>query len=106
MPHSPCRCNRADDPGNPEGGGPLRRGIPQTSRTKTLMNLRIISVLASLVAPAVLVPVNAAERRASEPVRQAVVRSLSLIQKSMAEYPRNRTCFSCHHQGVPMFALS
>src|SRR5262249_5052037 len=51
-------------------------------------------------------PANAAEGMAATPVRLAVNRSISLIQKSMAEYPRHVTCFSCHHQGVPMLALS
>src|SRR3989442_1107312 len=70
------------------------------------MNLRSASALVVIAIPATLVPVSAVERRAPEPVSLAVVRSLSLMQKSMAEYPRQRTCFSCHHQGVPMFALS
>lgn len=37
---------------------------------------------------------------------QAVNRSLALVEKSLAEYPRHNGCFSCHHQGVAALALS
>ncbi len=43
---------------------------------------------------------------APEQVRLAVKRSLTLMIKSLEEYPRHEKCFSCHHQGVPMLALS
>ena len=38
-------------------------------------------------------------------IEKAVNRSLPLLQKSLTEYPHHATCFSCHHQGVAMFAL-
>jgi Prenyltransferase and squalene oxidase repeat len=50
--------------------------------------------------------------RAGEPelspasVRVAAAKALPLIEKSTAEYPHLRDCFSCHHQAVPVFALS
>jgi hypothetical protein len=39
-------------------------------------------------------------------VRAAVEKALPLILKSTAEYPESRDCFSCHHQAVPVLALS
>jgi len=39
-------------------------------------------------------------------VRQAVNRAMPVMLQSIAEYPRHNTCFSCHHQGAPMFALA
>jgi hypothetical protein len=39
-------------------------------------------------------------------VRAAVTRALPLIEKSTAEYPHQRDCFSCHHQAVPVLALT
>lgn len=41
-----------------------------------------------------------------EAARSAVKRALPLIEKSSAEYTRQRACFSCHHQAMPVFALS
>ena len=38
--------------------------------------------------------------------RKAVNRSISLIEKSMAEYLNHRECFSCHHQALPVIALT
>ncbi len=40
-----------------------------------------------------------------ENLRTAIERSLVRIETSVEEYPRHRDCFSCHHQGVPAFAL-
>jgi hypothetical protein len=41
-----------------------------------------------------------------EAIRAAVEKALPLILKSTAEYPESRDCFSCHHQAVPVLALS
>jgi hypothetical protein len=41
-----------------------------------------------------------------EAIRAAVGKALPLILKSTAEYPEKRDCFSCHHQAVPVIALS
>jgi N-acyl-D-amino-acid deacylase len=37
-----------------------------------------------------------------ERIRQAVEAGLRTIEKSSAEYPEHRSCFSCHHQTLPM----
>ncbi len=39
-------------------------------------------------------------------VRLAVERGILPIVKSMTEYQEHRDCFSCHHQAVPVFALT
>src|ERR1700733_4366002 len=39
-------------------------------------------------------------------VRAAVEKALPLILKSTADYPESRDCFSCHHQAVPVLALT
>lgn len=41
-----------------------------------------------------------------EDVRAAVVRSLVLLEKGTAGYLEQRDCFSCHHQAVPVLALT
>jgi hypothetical protein len=42
----------------------------------------------------------------AEQVKAAVAKSLPLLQKSNAEYTAHRECFACHHQALPMLALS
>ncbi len=47
--------------------------------------------------------------RASEPqpdVAAAVRSGLALVEKAAANYPNNRQCFSCHHQTLPMLAMT
>jgi hypothetical protein len=41
-----------------------------------------------------------------EAIRAAVEKALPLILKSTATYPESRDCFSCHHQAVPVLALT
>jgi N-acyl-D-amino-acid deacylase len=65
-----------------------------------------VCVLIGLAALAVAMPTKAAQPAAPEPIREAVNRSLPLLLSSLAEYPHHVTCFSCHHQGVAMVALS
>lgn len=38
-------------------------------------------------------------------VGQAIERGLQIVQKAAANYPNNRSCFSCHHQTLPMLAM-
>ncbi len=39
-------------------------------------------------------------------LRAAVVKGISLIEMSSQEYLKQRQCFSCHHQAMPMVMLS
>jgi squalene cyclase len=38
-------------------------------------------------------------------VRAAVAKALPLIQKGAAGHRAQRTCFACHHQGIPILAM-
>ena len=40
----------------------------------------------------------------SPDVKAAVERGLAALERSAAVYPQHRTCFSCHHQTLPMLA--
>ena len=64
------------------------------------------SLLLGVFALCVMSSARAEEAPAQAKIVHAVNLSLPLLQKSLAEYPRHNTCFSCHHQGIPMFALS
>ena len=61
-----------------------------------------------LIIAACLTTVPADDDDAPKPaaVRNAVEKALPLILKSTAEYPESRDCFSCHHQAVPVLAMS
>jgi len=39
-------------------------------------------------------------------IQAAVARSLTLLEKSSTEYTVHRECFACHHQALPILALS
>jgi squalene cyclase len=43
---------------------------------------------------------------AQEAVKSAVERAIPLLEKSNALYVKEKTCFSCHHQALPVFALA
>ncbi|MDG2214878.1 MAG: terpene cyclase/mutase family protein [Verrucomicrobiota bacterium] len=43
---------------------------------------------------------------ADEAMRTAVKQAILLIEKSAATYIEERSCFSCHHQALPVMALS
>ena len=38
-------------------------------------------------------------------VRRAIEGGLRIVQKGAENYPKNRDCFSCHHQTLPMLAM-
>ena len=42
----------------------------------------------------------------ANPVRDAAQKSLALLQKSAAEYTVQKKCFSCHHQAMPVLAMT
>jgi len=41
-----------------------------------------------------------------EPVRTAVRRGLEIVQTAAGNYPEHRQCFSCHHQTLPLLAMT
>jgi squalene cyclase len=68
-----------------------------------------LKTFAALLGVAALLAGNSApaeEKPDANRIRQSVNLSLPLLEKSLAEYPHHTACFSCHHQGVPMLALS
>lgn len=51
-------------------------------------------------------PLRADEAKQTAAVRAAIVKALPLIQKGAAGHRAQRTCFACHHQGIPILALT
>src|SRR5262249_25649461 len=73
-------------------------------RDRTMRNRMVIIAVLALWPSSFLL---AAERGATpEQVRTAVTKSLALLDKSANEYTRQRECFSCHHQALPLLALT
>src|SRR6266404_1109994 len=54
-----------------------------------------------------LLLINAASAEEKPATRQeAVARGLAIVQKAAANYPKRRECFSCHHQTLPLLAMT
>ena len=52
-------------------------------------------------------PVDATEPApTAKEVRNGVVKALPLIQKGSAGHVAHRTCFACHHQAIPILAMT
>ena len=64
--------------------------------TVTLLSLIVLSTLPGAVDRA----------PSANEIRAAAEKGLPLILKSLAKYPDHRDCFSCHHQAVPVLALT
>jgi hypothetical protein len=61
--------------------------------------LAVALVFADIPAPPTALPDEQA-------IRAAVVRALPLIEKGSAGHRAQRTCFACHHQAIPILALT
>jgi N-acyl-D-amino-acid deacylase len=68
---------------------------------RTLMQSLLL--LSSVIC--ILGAASASERKAKSATAQAIDRAIPVMEKSLVEYPKHNTCFSCHHHGVPSFAL-
>jgi hypothetical protein len=64
--------------------------------------LSVATVLLSLAAPAAATEPSPT----AKDVRAAVVRALPLIEKGAAGHMAQRTCFACHHQAIPLLAMT
>ncbi len=53
-----------------------------------------------------LSPETKADTPKTKGIKSAIQKSLDLIQKSTIQYRTRRTCFSCHHQSLPLIALA
>jgi N-acyl-D-amino-acid deacylase len=42
---------------------------------------------------------------AAAEIRDAVGKGLKIVEKAARNYPENRSCFSCHHQTLPLLAM-
>ena len=66
------------------------------------------------VAVTLIVVCGASQIRAAEEtdvkqlarIRRSVGRGLAIVQKAAANYPKHRKCFSCHHQTLPILAMT
>lgn len=66
---------------------------------------RCLLVIALLIG--LFSPLSAAEpATTTEDIRAAVVKALPLIQKGSNGHRAQRTCFACHHQAIPLFAMT
>ncbi len=73
-------------------------GIPIMDRSSIYIILITVFTSSAIV--------NATDEWGSEKsIRQAVRQGLAVIQKAARNYPENRSCFSCHHQTLPMQAM-
>jgi N-acyl-D-aspartate/D-glutamate deacylase len=77
--------------------------IAISGRLSQATQFRFVAVLV-FVALASGFPARAGEEQpiARRRVEEAALRGLALVQKAAASYPTHRTCFSCHHQTLPM----
>ena len=65
-------------------------------------HLPVVVLLLGLAAP-----LAAQEPQATpQQLRAAVTRALPLIQKGAAGHRTQRNCFACHHQALPILALT
>ncbi len=62
--------------------------------------------LAALLAGAVLVAAGRADDPSEAAVRAAVEKGLKSVQAGVANYPKHRNCFSCHHQAMAVFSMT
>ena len=66
-------------------------------------HLTVASALIAVLATATNLVAQPAE---PEAIRAAVVKSLTLLEKSAATHTEHRKCFSCHHQALPVLAFT
>jgi hypothetical protein len=67
---------------------------------------RQTALVALLLAGPAAAPAAAQQPPAVDGVREAVCRALPLIEKGGNGHMEQRTCFACHNQAVPVFALA
>ncbi|HEY2155782.1 MAG TPA: hypothetical protein VGH33_09135, partial [Isosphaeraceae bacterium] len=66
----------------------------------------MMATIPILVACSAAFPADHRDSLETVAVHAAVEKALPLILKSTSEYPESRDCFSCHHQAVPLLALT
>src|SRR3954451_22629955 len=77
---------------------PLRRNsMPRVPTRLACLMLLQLATTAMAGDPAPPLP--------QETIRDSVRRGLQIVQKAATHYPQHRSCFSCHHQTLPMMAM-
>jgi N-acyl-D-amino-acid deacylase len=93
----------------------LKHGVPGGERTAYGDNAadaaqrRGDARLAKLLGESVIAPKGQEVRSipvTAQTTRSAIVRAMQLLAKSGPAVPKERGCFSCHHQGLPSLAAS
>lgn len=64
-------------------------------------NVLILLVLGMFVANGA----SAEDPPAASAIRAAAERGLAIVEKAATNYPKQRDCFACHHQTLPMLAI-
>jgi N-acyl-D-amino-acid deacylase len=62
--------------------------------------------LAALLAAVVVAAIARADDPSPQAVRAAVEKALPRIEAGVTNYPKNRQCFSCHHQAMAVLSLT
>jgi hypothetical protein len=71
------------------------------------MPLRLLASFVAVAMVAFISPAGGAEPAVTQAsLRAAVEKSLPLLMQGTVGHRENRTCFSCHNQGPPIFALT
>ncbi|MBI2806851.1 MAG: hypothetical protein HYX68_17875 [Planctomycetes bacterium] len=68
------------------------------------MRLHLTNSIAVFLACLSAQPLNAQAK--PDAIRAAAIKSLALLEKSAAGHTAHRKCFSCHHQALPVLALT
>src|SRR3954466_6919446 len=79
------------------------RHHPRPRRVTGRRRFTILAALLGMIGIGRLVEAGGPTSRPA--VEEAVKRGLRLVEEAAGRYPTHRTCFSCHHQTLPMQAM-
>jgi N-acyl-D-amino-acid deacylase len=66
---------------------------------------KVVALLILLALYTSALAVDPPSKSSKQAIRDSMMRGLAIAQKAAANYPKNRNCFSCHHQTLPMLAI-
>jgi N-acyl-D-amino-acid deacylase len=82
----------------------LNARTPGMARTRSIKREAGIAMM--ILAGIIIAPCHSiAADPQSDPVVQAVEKGLSVLERGAKEYPSHQSCFSCHHQTLPLLAM-
>src|SRR4051812_28455483 len=79
------------------------RHRPRPGRVPVSRRVAILAAALGLIGAGRMV--EAAGPASRPAIEEAVTRGLRLVEEAAGRYPTPRTCFSCHHQTLPMQAM-